>query len=66
MTVLTVGPDTAEAGLRVVGSFDVPGALIVNEAIGGCDGLYAPADCPDIVGDISMVASFELRNAPSP
>lgn len=66
ITVSSAGPDVASDTQRLVGSLDVPGTLVINEAIGGCDGLYGPSDCPTIVGDIEMSGTFELANAPTP
>ncbi len=66
MTVSSVSPGVAPDSQHLRGFFDMPASLVINEAFGGCDGLYGPNDCPTIVGDINLSGSFELINAPMP
>lgn len=59
---VTGGP--AGGGARnVSGSMTAVLTLRRNEAIGGCDGLYGPNDCPDIEGTVTLSGDFAVQNA---
>jgi cysteine-rich repeat protein len=56
---------TTATGTNLTGTFQGTLALVPNQAIGGCDGLYAPSSCPATApATISLAGTFELANAP--
>lgn len=63
LVVDTATPGTN--GMSFAGHFSGTLAYLPNEAIGGCDGLYAPSACPGTIpATLTISGTFEIVNAP--
>ena len=54
---------TASSATKTTGTFTAHALRVMDESIGGCDGMYAPNSCPDKLPDfIDIEGSLELLN----